>query len=113
MKYPCRISFDSEDQSWDSEIQILDYILETFECRINGRGSSYHAVIGRYMNGCFICIPALGICSDLADYSDTFWNTEKLERFLPPVDAVTVANGISTLKHIRDDLGWYNPFQDQ
>lgn len=112
MIYPCSRRSDSGENTWDSEIRILDYILETFECRISGRGSSYHAIIGRYMNGGFICIPALGICSDLADYSDTFWNTEKLERVLSPVDAVTVANGVSTLKHIRDDLGWYGPLPD-
>ena len=100
MLYSCSRRSDAGESSWESEIRILDYMLETFECRINGRGSSYHAIIGRYMNGYFICIPALGICSDLADYSDTFWNTERLEEYLPPVDAVTVADGISTLKRV-------------
>lgn len=103
MRYHCTHRSDSGETSWESEIRILDYILETFECRIQGRGSSYHVIVGRYMNGGFICIPALGICADLADYADTLWNTEKLEEYLPPIDAITLAGGIKTLWQIRHD----------
>lgn len=112
MIFPCKYRSPSGEQSWASQIEMIDYALESFECRIRGRGSSYHVIIGRYLNGGFICIPSLGVCCDLADYSDTLWNAEQLEKHLSPVDAVTVANGVNTLKNIRDALGWYSPFPD-
>ena len=109
MIYHCSYDSDSGRQSWSSHIKTLDYALETFECRISGRGSSYHAIIGRYLNGGFICIPSLGFCCDLADCSDTLRNAELLEKFLSPIDAITMANGIRTLRHIKCDEGWFNP----
>ena len=54
-------------------------------------------MIGKYVNGAFISIPAFGVGCDLSSYNDYFWNNEKLARLMNPVDAATIAEALRTL----------------
>ena len=60
--------------------------------------SAFLFLIGKYINGAFINIPAFNVGSDLSDYGDYFWNNEHLASFMNPVDAATVAEALRALK---------------
>ncbi|WP_418219649.1 DUF6618 family protein [Candidatus Formimonas warabiya] len=55
-------------------------------------------MVGKYITGAFISIPAFNVGSELADYSNYFWNKERLASIMNNVDAVTVAEALRTLK---------------
>ncbi|MBP3896269.1 MAG: hypothetical protein J6D57_00320 [Mogibacterium sp.] len=98
MQYTCSRQSDFYTTTWDGNVEVLDAYNNSFECRISGRGSSFHAIIGSYMNGHFLCIPDMEFGCPLAgDPCDVLWNLSLLMEYLPEVDAITIANGISTL----------------
>ena len=86
-----------------AQIQILSGRSDTLECRIQRDGSSFLAIIGRYVNGHFICFPQFGLSSDLSRLSDVFWNTEKLEEILSPEDACAVAVALSQITDLTEE----------
>ena len=49
-----------------------------FEANINVCGSCYLVIFGRHINGYFCAIPNFGLSCEMAEPSDTFYNTESL-----------------------------------
>lgn len=70
------------------------------EVEITGRGTYFHAIVGRHCYGNFICIPNHDVGCELSDYSDVFWNRERLSSQLKKVDAVTVACALQHLEEL-------------
>lgn len=98
ISFHCREKIGTHYEEWDGYIkQILNHGSH-YEIQIESR-SGLIFVIGKYINGAFISIPAFGIGCDLGSYSDYFWNHEKLKRLMNPVDAATVAEALRTLKN--------------
>ena len=66
---------------------------------VSAREAFFYLIFGQYSHGGnYLCIPNWDVGSELADYSDIFWNTERLSRRLKPVDAVTVARALAAVK---------------
>lgn len=49
-----------------------------FEANVNACGYCYLVIYGRHINGYFCAIPNFGISCEMAEPSDTFYNTERL-----------------------------------
>ena len=49
-----------------------------FEVGVNVKGSFYLVIYGKHANGYFCCIPNWGVGCEMAEPSDTFYNTERL-----------------------------------
>lgn len=49
-----------------------------FEASIDVGGSSYLTIFGKHINGYFCAIPNVGICCEMAEARDTFYNFERL-----------------------------------
>ena len=49
-----------------------------FEISVDVRGDNYLVIYGKHVNGYFCCIPNWRISCEMAEPSDTFYNTEKL-----------------------------------
>ncbi len=49
---------------------------------------------GRHRYGNYLCIPNHDIGCELSDFSDIFWNEERIGSLMRKVDAVTVATGL-------------------
>lgn len=61
---------------------------------VTARGSSFHVIFGSHSHGNYLCIPNWDVGCELADYSDVFWNTERLSRIISYSDAITIATAI-------------------
>ena len=67
-----------------------------YEIQIESR-SGFIFIVGEYISGAFISIPAFGVGCDIASYCDYFWNNEHLARLMNPVDAATISEALRTL----------------
>lgn len=101
MDYICRIVKGHRKETWTASIRLLSAGAGYYETEITGRGTYFHVIAGTHQYGNFICIPNLGTGSELADFSDAFWNTERLSGQLPKADAVTVATGLCHLRELE------------
>lgn len=94
--FHCREKFGRKYEEWDGYVKCIHNHGSHYEIHIESR-SGFIFIIGKYLNGGFISIPAFGIGCDLAGYSDYFWNNEHLARLMNPVDAATIAEALRTL----------------
>lgn len=105
MKYRCKnpSACNAVDREWECRISLESQNEQSVELNIAGKGSQLYAIIGQYEYGWYICIPEWGVGSTLAGLTDVFWNQEQLSRWLSPVDAITIAEGLRIYaKQCRD-----------
>jgi len=93
----CHEKIGRRSENWTGRVTSLINHGSHYEIHISSR-SGFVFLIGRYINGGFISIPAFDVGSDLADYGDYFWNNERLSAIMNPVDAATVAEALRALK---------------
>lgn len=99
MEFQCKNNRASlkADRNWTGRVNIVNRKQDSLEIDITGKGSHIYAVVGRYCYGNYICIPSLNIGSDLADFRDTFWNSERLEKYLGISDAITISYALKSI----------------
>jgi hypothetical protein len=96
INFYCREKIGRTYEEWDGFVKRLHNHGSHYEIHIESR-SGFIFIVGKYINGAFISIPAFRVGCDLASYSDYFWNNEHLARLMNPVDAATVAEALRTL----------------
>lgn len=102
MEFNCKyVHEDGSTASWKGEIRAAKKQGCLTEAQVTGRGSSFTIILGRYANGNFLCIPEIDVGCPLSDWSDAFWNLERLSPLMNPVDATTVVYGIRALSEMR------------
>ena len=69
------------------------------EMKIESR-SGFYVIVGDTNFGHFICLPDWSIGTRLSDYSDYFWNKERLVELLGPVDGITIACALKAASKI-------------
>lgn len=94
--------WDACGRRWTGEVKVAGSHTYEVELIIYGRGSCMNAVVGKYRNGQYICIPDLDTGCPLSRLTDTFWNSERLSSHIPEVDAITIAYA---LKAVSEYLG--------
>lgn len=95
MKFKCKHTYeDGCFLEWTGSWELLHYNGSFWELLISGRGSSFHSIAGISSAGLYICIPSIDVGCGLANWTDTFGNTEKLSGLIPVTDAVTIAEAI-------------------
>ncbi len=87
--------------SWQARVKILS-TGNPCEAIVSARGNSYHLIFGQQTNGSYLCIPDWNLGSELAQLSDVFWNTERLQNccHMKNADAATIAQVLSYLSDI-------------
>lgn len=94
-KYQCQYTYDDgTTKSWTANWEIINLTYESAELCISGRGSSFNVILGDSCSGKYMCIPNINKGCALSQWSDTFWNTERISLILNKTDAVTLAMGI-------------------
>lgn len=99
MEYTCRIE-NEEKENWSGNVGINRSEGDQYELEITGRGSRFYVIVGKSFHGNYICIPDWDVGSYLASWRDVFWNSEKLSKYMSPVDAVTLAEGLKAVDSI-------------
>jgi len=69
-----------------------------YELELSARGHHFHILFGKHTYGNFLCIPNWDIGCELADYGDTFWNTERLSRHMKKADAISIAQALAVIR---------------
>ncbi len=104
MTYPvvfhCREKIGRKYEEWDGYVKYIHNHGSHHEIHIESR-SGFIFIVGKYVGGAFISIPAFGVGCDLSSYNDYFWNNEHLSSLMNPVDAATVAEALRTLNKNR------------
>jgi hypothetical protein len=93
----------SKDQlstaSWKGQVHLITTV-NPYEITVTARKSCFHIICGTYTHGNFLCIPNLGISTELASLNDTFWNLERLTMNNPDLsetDAISIIYGLKAL----------------
>ena len=86
------------------EIGKIGLISSSFpiEAEIEARGWNFHIIVGKHINGNFICIPNWYVGSELAKLDDHFWNCERLTHYtsLGKLRSSIIASALVKLSHI-------------
>jgi len=98
VRFECYEKIGRRFEHWSGAVTHLINHGSHYEIYISSR-SGFVFIVGKYISGGFISIPAFNVGSDLADYGDYFWNKERLASIMNKVDAVTVAEALRTLKN--------------
>jgi hypothetical protein len=74
----------------------IDMIRTTipYEMNLSFNGNIYHIIVGKHRYGNYICIPNWDIGCELAFFSDTFWNIERLTRHIAETEATAIVKGL-------------------
>jgi hypothetical protein len=83
-------------QTWEGLVTRVYNYDSHYEIHVQSR-SSIIFMIGKYTGGGFISVPAFNAGSDLASFSDYFWNCERISLSIGKVDAITIAEAIRAL----------------
>lgn len=94
--FHCNVKVGKNYEKWDGYINRVHNHGSHYEIQVESR-SGFTFIIGKYIAGAFISIPAFNIGCDLSSYRDYFWNNEKLSRLINPIDAATVAEALRAL----------------
>lgn len=100
MEYLCSYCSGKQTRKWKGNLRLLRRDGHSYELEIEGRGTYFHAIVGKHSYGNFICIPNHDVGCELSDYADVFWNRERLSHQLKKVDAATVACALPYLKEL-------------
>lgn len=94
----CNYEDDNHEiHKWFAEIKRIEKYKNYQLIRVEGKGSAIDILVGRTASYNWICLPEMEVASQLSDWSDTFWNWEKLSRLVSPCDAITITNVLATL----------------
>ena len=96
VQFHCREKIGGKFEQWDGYVENIHNYGSHYEIQVESR-SGFTFMVGNYVNGNFISIPAFGVGCDLSSYDDYFWNNEKLASLMSPVDAATIAEALRNL----------------
>jgi hypothetical protein len=71
-----------------------------YEMEVTGRGSSLKVLFGKTDYYHWICIPNYDVGCDMAEWSNHFWNYEKLSGLIGTIDAVTVTEALKAAQYL-------------
>ena len=73
-------SYQSEHSTKTGKIEMISSVFP-IEANIDANGWNFHVIVGKHINGNYICIPNWNVGSELANLEDTFWNKERLAHY--------------------------------
>jgi hypothetical protein len=97
VRFDCNETIGQHFEHWSGAVTRLINHGSHYEIFIESR-SGFVFIVGKYISGGFISIPAFNVGADLANYDDYFWNKERLASIMNRVDAITVAEALRSLK---------------
>lgn len=97
MEYQCIKESNHKTSYWSGIIKNIKRNGSYYEMEVNARGSYFHVIFGTHSYGKYVCIPNWEVGCELTDYTDLFWNTERISMQMSIVDAISVATAIKAV----------------
>ncbi|HOA82030.1 MAG TPA: hypothetical protein PKK61_13360 [Defluviitaleaceae bacterium] len=94
--FKCRIKLGNRTEEWDGYVKKISDYGSHYEIHVQSR-SGIVFMVGDYINGRFISVPAYGVGCDLGHYDDYFWNHESLSRYMNIIDSATICQALYSL----------------
>lgn len=91
--FSCKLDTDEGTESWTGTITKIINHGSHYEIKIESR-SGINVIVGTTDGGNFACIPDWGAGCHLSSFKDSFWNEERLNKILGPIDGITVAKAL-------------------
>ncbi len=89
---------------WEARLRLISRNQNSLEASVQARGSSFHFIVGTYLNGGFLCMPGYGFGCNLSDLDDTEWNRHQLRQKLNIVDAETMVSALQALSTLDKNI---------
>lgn len=99
MKFECVWKKGKKQKRWMATVDYIHDHGRFCEVFINSR-STIRLIIGYGKWGNFVCVPDWNVGTELSDFRDLFWNSEKLCSLMGNVDGITAATVIKGLSDI-------------
>ncbi len=100
MTFDYRCSKDNSNAgSWKGKVRLMTTV-NPYEMTVTARQSCFHIICGSYAHGNYLCIPNLGVSTELSGLNDTFWNLERLTMNNPDLsetDAISIIYGLKAI----------------
>lgn len=100
MEFLCTNQTEKRKTHWTGVISVVKGDRKKCEFEIRSRGHYYHVIVGTHDFGHFVCIPNWDVGCELSDFSDLFWNSERLAKCFRKTDAITVATAIKNVGNV-------------
>lgn len=78
-----------EPGHWEGRMRLLSDQMP-YELEVTARYSSFHILCGKHRYGNYVCIPNWNIGTELSEFSDSFWNYERLTTYYPNLVAAHI-----------------------
>lgn len=73
-----------------------------FEAIIDG--DVFRIIIGKHRTGRFLCVPNWNIGTEMVETSDTFWNSERIEKYFPEIEPNKIASIVAAIKAVGEKI---------
>lgn len=103
LDYICTGKDDIKPIRWKGHIHLLKNT-DPYELEVTARHSRFHILCGKHAYGCYICIPAWNIGTELAGFSDRFWNYERLTTYYPELSHVDASSIVDALVKLSEHI---------
>lgn len=101
MKYTCNSNHRFGDETWEADLSVTHELSDScFEAEISARGTWFHLIVGKCRYSNFLSVISHNFSCELANFSDVFYNRERISAFLNPVDTESLVRGISQLSFL-------------
>lgn len=98
MEFKCINKKGKNTESWTGSIKYIRKVVHHYEMEVDARGSYFHVIFGEHSYGKYVCIPNWDVGCELSNYTDLFWNTERISKQIRSiVDAISVATAIKAV----------------
>ena len=64
----------------------------------------FRIIIGKHRTGRFLCVPNWNIGTEMAETSDTFWNSERIEKYFPEIEPNKIASIVAAIKAVGEKI---------
>lgn len=100
-KFQCFQTSGKRTVTWEGSFEITRW-KPPYEMMVRARASRYHVIFGEHSFGNFLCIPDWNVGCEIADFTDTFWNLERLGKQLKKADAITIVYALAAAdEHLK------------
>lgn len=104
MIFKCNAHGICSSGPWEARLRLISRDQNFLDANVQARGSSFHFIVGSYLNGGFLCMPGYGFGCNLSNLDDAEWNRQQLRQKLNIVDTETMVSALQALSKLDKNI---------